>query len=560
MKKITFILLITASMIISMSSCLNKKNNEIMYLPVQLTGSERWSILELKTGELVCKDEFKERPSEIIDGLFYVKNESTDYYDFYNINDIRKPINSDKYVAVTKFYNGVAFAVKDGECISLIDENCKVIKQLDKDIQTCYNFSEGLAIYKDNNDKFGFINEKGKIVVKAKYDWAQSFSNGVAMCEVIDKENNINKVYAVDISGKELFSFNTKEYKAYSEFSDGYLPVLREKEILFLDKNGNKKYTLCQFEDESDAFLALYKCVFNGDQFIFVEGEFCGLKDKNNEVILRAKYDYLKSIGEGLFIAEKEDKFGVIDHNDNVILDFDYDDINYIKKGLYMVEKDDKYALVDKKGKDVSKNNFESVGGTYSGLVISNYIDAKEFAKKIKNYFTSETFESDTTYSKDLTVKDFLSYLTGPTSTYEDVYTIKISNDEIIFFRNPIAKETYEYFYGFRIFSGLTFNYYSPIAGVIKAFDLSTFPITTEKKVAEAFDSLLENDGYTKLDGEDNIYQSGKGTYVSLTYENGVVNVLYCFSDFIAKGITSNRTDRKTKKAEKDEEDAEIIL
>jgi len=543
-----------------MSSCFNKEDNEIKYFPVKLTGSERWSILDLKTGELVCKDEFKERPSEIVDGLFYVKNESTDYYDFYNVNDVRKPINSDKYVAVTKFYNGVAFAVKDGECISLIDKNCKIIKKLDKDIQTCYDFSEGIAIYKDNNDKFGFINENGKIIVKAKYDLAESLSNGVSMCTIIDKKNNINKIYAVDKSGKELFSFNTKEYKEYGKFSNGYLPVLREKEILCLDKNGNKKFTLCKFEDEDDAWFALYKCFYNGEQFVFVEGNTCGLKDKNNEIILRAKYDYLKSVGEGLFIAEKEEKVGVIDHNDNVILDFDYDNITFIKKGLYMVEKDDKYALVDKDGKDVSKNNFESVGGTYSGLVISNYIDTKEFAKKIKKYFTKETFESNTIYSKDLTVKDFLSHLTSPVSSYEDEYTIEISYDEIVIFRNSIAKETYEYFYGYRFPNGIKFNYNSPIGGVNKAFDLSAYPITTEKKVAEAFDSLLEKDGYTKLDSENYIYQSGKGTYVSLNYENGVVDVLYCFSENIAKMITKNRIDRKTKQAKKNAEDAEIIF
>ena len=38
---------------------------EYDYLPVKLVGSDMWSILNVKTGELLYKDEFKNRPSPI---------------------------------------------------------------------------------------------------------------------------------------------------------------------------------------------------------------------------------------------------------------------------------------------------------------------------------------------------------------------------------------------------------------------------------------------------------------------------------------------------------------
>jgi hypothetical protein len=61
--------------------------------------------------------------------------------------------------------------------------------------QDVYHFSEvyeGLAIIKVN-DKFGFIDIKGNIVILAIYDYADDFSEGLTYVKVNDEHGYIDK-------------------------------------------------------------------------------------------------------------------------------------------------------------------------------------------------------------------------------------------------------------------------------------------------------------------------------------------------------------------------------
>ena len=42
------------------------------YLPVQLVGSEKWSILDVNSGKVIAQDAFDQAPSPVGDGMFYV--------------------------------------------------------------------------------------------------------------------------------------------------------------------------------------------------------------------------------------------------------------------------------------------------------------------------------------------------------------------------------------------------------------------------------------------------------------------------------------------------------
>ena len=53
-------------------------------------------------------------------------------------------------------------------------------------------FSEGLALVNTNN-KYGFIDEIGDVIVPLKYDCAESFSGGLAAVKLNDKWGMINK-------------------------------------------------------------------------------------------------------------------------------------------------------------------------------------------------------------------------------------------------------------------------------------------------------------------------------------------------------------------------------
>jgi len=58
-------------------------------------------------------------------------------------------------------------------------------------------FSEGAVPFRKNGGKWGYMNAKGEVFIKPRFDWAGSFSKGLApvlmsgMCAHIDKSGNV---------------------------------------------------------------------------------------------------------------------------------------------------------------------------------------------------------------------------------------------------------------------------------------------------------------------------------------------------------------------------------
>ena len=101
------------------------------YLPVQLVGSEKWSILDVNTGELVVKDAFDNAPSPIVAGMFYMMNDEGTY-DYYDISAPTQPV-AGHFGSVTAFSDdGVAVCSRVGGPLCVIDRKGQVIKELPK--------------------------------------------------------------------------------------------------------------------------------------------------------------------------------------------------------------------------------------------------------------------------------------------------------------------------------------------------------------------------------------------------------------------------------------------
>lgn len=62
--------------------------------------------------------------------------------------------------------------------------------------------SDGVFVYVDKNEKYGYMDTKGNIVIKAQYDFAKPFSDGLAnVCTY----NNGHKCYFIDKNNKIVF-------------------------------------------------------------------------------------------------------------------------------------------------------------------------------------------------------------------------------------------------------------------------------------------------------------------------------------------------------------------
>lgn len=124
-------------------------------------------------------------------------------------------------------------------------------------------FSENVACVRLNN-KYGFINSAGEVVIPYRFDAVFSFSEGMAAVSVNDKWGYINH------SGVSVIPYRFDNAKSFSE---GYAPVCVNGKWGFVDREGK-----CQ---------------------------------------IPYKYDNLNCFSEGLAAAEYQGEWGFIDSADN---------------------------------------------------------------------------------------------------------------------------------------------------------------------------------------------------------------------------------------------------
>lgn len=92
-------------------------------------------------------------------------------------------------------------------------------------------FSEGLATFY-KNEKFGYIDESGNIVIEPQYKKAWYFSEGLAWVEIEGKYGYIDK------SGKVVID---AQYDEAKNFKDGSAKVQVNGQWKTIDKKGNIK-------------------------------------------------------------------------------------------------------------------------------------------------------------------------------------------------------------------------------------------------------------------------------------------------------------------------------
>ena len=123
-----------------------------------------------------------------------------------------------KYNWIGSFYKGVARAYdKDG--VTLVNKEGKQLVKSGK-YDSIEFFVEGMT-YVSKDGKYGFIDTKGKEVVKPKYDSVGDFSEGVAFVLKDDKSGLIDK------KGKEIVKLG--KYDEVGEIKEGMAKVRKGK-------------------------------------------------------------------------------------------------------------------------------------------------------------------------------------------------------------------------------------------------------------------------------------------------------------------------------------------
>ena len=457
------------------------------YLPVQLVGSEKWSILDVNNGEVVAKDAFVNAPSPIVAGMFYVMNEDGSY-DYYDVSAPTTPV-AGHFGSVTSFSDdGVAVCSRVGGSLCVIDRKGQVVKELPKEVSQCSMFSRGMAAFQNDNGSWGYINTSGDTIVPANYSSANMFLyNDYAM--VID-ENQPNdstvSFTVINKNGKVMFTANSSEYQPVQPyFINGVLPVVKGDTLVCLNEEGKEVANPIDDSDKVEkAGYADFSRTPSGD-YIVIKDKKTGMVDKNNQPLIPIEHDNLIDINGERLIAVDGDTYHIIDRNGKAV--------GNVKFSNAHVSEDNPFAT-------------------------RGFIDTDLAAVALMSLFEES---SACGANANTTLMDMNGMLGPDARMYAGSNTLVMPQGPYIIqyvFDREVSSANADS-------TSASFNYDAKVDRVIISLNLNHCPANTEPAIVNKVESRLGTKGF--VFARAGIFCSDYLTALTLGYDKGVMNLIY---------------------------------
>lgn len=217
-----------------------------------------------------------------------------------------------------------------------VDEEDNLIlssKDFDEDIEFKYKFSEGLVAVIKDNDKIGFVDKDGEVVIPFLYDIPEytyyNFTNDYTFVEGVATVTKDGKVGCIDTKGREIIPFL---YDSIKEFNNGYAIATVNDESVYIDKNGNRTRNIY------------------GQGNIF---DYEGI-----ESLLLNNKGYSPVFSEGLIADAKDDLWGYIDINGELVIPYMYSSAGDFYDGHAQVTMGNKRFVIENPLNDEKYNIF----------------------------------------------------------------------------------------------------------------------------------------------------------------------------------------------------------
>jgi sporulation protein YlmC with PRC-barrel domain len=209
------------------------------------------------------------------------------------------------------------------------------------------NLSETLKPIKTNNQKWGYINDDGDLEIKAEFDEAGSFKNGIA---IVCKNNLCG---FMNKNGKKITDlvYELPDYRIRS----AALLAKKDGKFGYLDAEGNVLISLIYDE------LFEYNFIIKAKK----EGKW-GFINKNEIVVIPLNNDFIEDFDKNKleFRFQNKDKIGWLDKNGQeriaVTLESWADEIVVLDDGISRIKVNNYYGLVQKNGKWIVPIRYEN--------------------------------------------------------------------------------------------------------------------------------------------------------------------------------------------------------
>ena len=252
------------------------------------------------------------------------------------------------------------------------------------------------------DEQFGYINTKGEIVIPMKYAYAFNFKPDgeyEPMAFVVDYVD-LEKLYAINTKGEIFTGFSAFAY----EFCDGLVCGSNENGYGFMNTKG--EYAIPYVYEDVLAFSEGKCSVMLNDKwgFINTEGEMvipctfdsagcfiegmaalyqdgkCGYINTAGEVAVPFVYKEASDFSEGLAAVKYDDNvgYGFINTKGQLIIPFKYEDVEFFSDGLAAVKYDGMWGFINAKGETVIPFVCDAViNSFYDGIAEVVYHDEK---------------------------------------------------------------------------------------------------------------------------------------------------------------------------------------
>ena len=319
-----------------------KDNNFLVYVDIK-TGEEK--------GNFTYAGLFRE-------GVALV-NDTNGY--FYYVDKDVAPVNEERYIAATFFNNDLAWSVKKGAPVVAIEKSGDVAFEF-KEAETAYAFNDGAAVFTDENEKFGAVNKKGKIIVEPVWNNAfPMFVNGLLIVQneeglygLINKDGEVLVECQFDCMGIDRSGQNF--------FMSNYVQALKEDRIPF---KKDRSWGITNSKGEYVINPQFDEIVLDGDNYLFRKGKLWGWCDKDGHYIINPQFKSALPFGENEYTVAINDnyEYGYIDKEGKWVINPQFEKaLPFNSCGLAVAsDKSSDYGLIDKEGKWVVNPQFRYI-------------------------------------------------------------------------------------------------------------------------------------------------------------------------------------------------------
>jgi hypothetical protein len=217
------------------------------------------------------------------------------------------------------------------------------------------------------NERYGYINSSGEIVIRPKYISARKFREGLAAVQLFDRTWAF-----IDREGVFVI---TNEYAYVQDFYDGLSWVLRKNwdKFTLIDMTGKirlEPYFVPESEFHEGSALVRYRNLLEffstNNKFpslpsftfarpyseglasvILLPGHKIGFIDKKMFWVIPPQFDYADSFSDGMSLIRMNDLYGYIDKTGTIVIDCKYEMATRFKEGMARVSINSQWFFID---------------------------------------------------------------------------------------------------------------------------------------------------------------------------------------------------------------------